>query len=168
MNDYIQQIVDILDALIHEHKQLIEYSKAKTEAITANSIEGISYISKKEKKSLEQIIELERTRSFLVGKYMLSQKIPGNLRSFKMEKLIQYVYLAEEKQRLQLVWRELGSVMKELQDINDFNQQLVRMTLEYLHFSQDLLLGPEDEDVTYHRAVQDAVKYRSGRFNLKT
>jgi flagellar biosynthesis/type III secretory pathway chaperone len=167
MNEYIQQILLILRELTDEHRQLIEYGKAKTTAITANQIDTLSYIAAKEKKALERIMELEQQRAFLVGKYMLSQKITGQNRSFKMEKLIQVVYQAEEKVQLQRMWKELAGAVNELQDINDFNQHLVRMTLEYLHFSQDLLLGPEEEDVTYHRAVQGMAQQRNGRFNMK-
>ncbi|CAM4390231.1 flagellar protein FlgN [Paenibacillus alkaliterrae] len=168
MNEHIQQVLVVLQELADEHRQLIEYGKAKTEAITKNSVETLSYISSKEKKCLERILELEQRRAFLVGKYMLSQKVSGAQRSFKMEKLIQAVFHADEKQQLQKMWKELGAVIAELQDINEFNQQLVKMTLEYLHFTQDLLLGPEEEDVTYHRAVQGMANNRNGRFNMRT
>ncbi|MDQ6422507.1 flagellar protein FlgN [Paenibacillus sp. LHD-117] len=168
MNEHIGQILIVLQELTNEHRQLIEYGKAKTEAIRNNHIDGIAYISGKEKKMLERIVELEKNRTFLVGKYMLSQKLTGAQRSFKMEKLIQAVFHVEEKTQLSKLWKELNGVITELQDINEFNQQLVRMTLEYLHFTQDLLLGPEDEDVTYHKAVQGLVQNRSGKFNMKT
>nr|WP_269669551.1 flagellar protein FlgN [Paenibacillus sp. GSMTC-2017] len=157
----------LLQELIHEHRQLIEYGKAKTDAISNNNIDGLSYIATKEKRCLDRIIEHEKNRAFLVGKYMLSQKVASNQRSFKMEKLIQVVYQAEEKRQLHIAWNDLRAVIAELQDLNDFNQQLVKMTLEYLHFTQDLLLGPEDEEVTYHKAVQGMVQNRSGRVNLK-
>ncbi|MCR2806738.1 flagellar protein FlgN [Paenibacillus soyae] len=168
MNETIQQIAATLEELIHEHKQLIEYGKAKTEALRQNSIDSLSYIANKEKKILDQILKLEQSRIFLVGKYMTSQKISGHQRSFKLEKLIQMVYHAGEKQLLQRLWDELNAVVTELQEINEFNQQLVKMTLEYLHFSQDLLLGPEEDDVTYHRHIQDAARRRASQFNIKT
>ncbi|MCA0757550.1 flagellar protein FlgN [Paenibacillus sp. N4] len=168
MNEYIQQILSVLQELTDEHRQLVEYGKAKTEAIRHNQVETISFISNKEKKILERLLELEQQRAFLVGKYMLSHKVTGQQRSFKMEKLIQMVFQAEEKQQLQRMWKELNAVITELQDINEFNQQLVKMTLEYLHFTQDLLLGPEEEDVTYHRAVQGMAQQRNGRFNIRT
>jgi flagellar biosynthesis/type III secretory pathway chaperone len=167
MNEFISQILDVLKELTQEHRQLIEYGKAKTEALRNQNIDGVSYISAKEKRILERVIELEKKRTFLVGKYMLSQKLTGAQRSFKMEKLIQVVFHVEEKRQLTMMWKELGQAINELQDINEFNQQLVRMTLEYLHFTQDLLLGPEDEDVTYHKAVQGLVSNRSGKFNMK-
>ncbi|MCU6708445.1 flagellar protein FlgN [Paenibacillus sp. J5C_2022] len=168
MNEHIRQILIILQELTDEHKQLVEYGKAKTEAIRNNNIDGIAYISNKEKKSLDHIVELEQSRAYLVGKYMLSQKMVNRQqRTYKMEQLIQVVFHPEEKLQLQRMWKELGAAVTELQDLNEFNQQLVKMTLEYLHFSQDLLLGPEDDDYTYHRAVQGMVNNRSGRFNIK-
>ncbi|NIK79345.1 flagellar biosynthesis/type III secretory pathway chaperone [Paenibacillus castaneae] len=167
MNEYIQQILVILQELLDEHRQLIEYGNAKTEAITTNNVETLSYISSKEKKVLQRILELEQRRIFLIGKYMLYQKLT-NHRSFKMEKLVQAVYHANEKQQLQAIWQELSDVMKTLQDINEFNQQLVRMTLEHLHFTEDLLLGPTEDEATYHRAVQGMAYNRNSRFNMKS
>lgn len=167
MNEYIQQIIVILQELLDEHLQLIEYGNAKTSAITVNQVETLSYISSKEKKSLQRIMDLEQQRIFLIGKYMLDQKLTAH-RSFKMEKLIQAVYQANEKQQLQAIWNELSAALKKLQDINEFNQQLVRMTLEHLHFTQDLLLGPTEEEATYHRAVQGMALNRNGRFNMRT
>jgi hypothetical protein len=167
MNEYIQQIILILQELLDEHLQLIEYGNAKTSAITVNQVETLSYISSKEKKSLQRIMDLEQQRIFLIGKYMLDQKLTSH-RSFKMEKLIQAVYQANEKQQLQAIWNDLSAALKKLQDINEFNQQLVRMTLEHLHFTQDLLLGPTEEEPTYHRAVQGMALNRNGRFNMKT
>ncbi|WP_054025401.1 flagellar protein FlgN [Bacillus sp. FJAT-28004] len=167
MNEYIQQIIVILQELLDEHLQLIEYGNAKTSAITVNQVETLSYISSKEKKSLQRIMDLEQQRIFLIGKYMLDQKLTAH-RSFKMEKLIQAVYQANEKQQLQAIWNDLSAALKKLQDINEFNQQLVRMTLEHLHFTQDLLLGPTEEEATYHRAVQGMALNRNGRFNMKT
>lgn len=167
MNENIRQILMILQELLDEHWQLIEYGNAKTTAITANNVETLSYISGKEKKSLQRILELEQRRIFLIGKYMLDQKLTSH-RSFKMEKLIQAVYHANEKQQLQAIWHELSAALKKLQDINEFNQQLVRMTLEHLHFTQDLLLGDAEEEATYHRAVQGLAYNRNSRFNTRT
>ncbi|WP_141506480.1 flagellar protein FlgN [Paenibacillus luteus] len=166
MNEYIQQIIEILQELLDEHRQLIEYGNAKTTAITVNNVETISYISNKEKKCLQRILELEQRRVFLIGKYMLDQKLSSH-RSFKMEKLIQAVYHANEKQQLQTLWQELSAALQQLQDINEFNQQLVRMTLEHLHFTEDLLLGPTEDEATYHRAVQGMALKRGNRFNMK-
>jgi flagellar biosynthesis/type III secretory pathway chaperone len=167
MNEYIQQILEILQELLDEHRQLIEYGNAKTTAITVNNVETLSYISSKEKKCLQRVLELEQRRIFLIGKYMLDQKLTSH-RSFKMEKLIQAVYHANEKQQLQALWQDLSAALTKLQDINEFNQQLVKMTLEHLHFTQDLLLGPTEDEATYHRAVQGMAYNRTGRFNIKT
>lgn len=167
MNEYIQQIIVVLQDLLDEHRQLIEYGKAKTKAITENNIEGISYISNKEKKCVQSLLDLEKRRILLVGKYTVQQKITSQ-RSFKMEKLIQAVYHADEKRQLQLKWSELSAAINELQQINEFNQQLVRMSLDHLQYTQDLLFGPPEDEMTYHRAVQGMAQNRQSRFNTRT
>ena len=167
MNEYIQKILAVLQELLDEHRQLVAYSNAKTEVIRKNDLEAISYISGKEKKIVQRIQELEQVRIVLIGKYAIEQKI-RTTRAFTLEMLVQAVSNPTEKQRLQAMLHNLTAVVKELQEINELNQTLVRMTLEYVHFTQDLLLGPEDDDVTYHKAVQEMTVNRGGRFSART
>ena len=58
-----------------------------------------------------------------------------------MTQLIQMVYKAEEKQALQSSCETLSSTLTEFQDINDFNQQMMKLNMEYISHSLDLLPG---------------------------
>lgn len=167
MSDNVQNILAVLQELIDEHRQLVAYSHAKTEVIRKNDLEAISYISGKEKKIVQRIQELEQYRIVLVGKFAVEHKIRSQ-RTFSMDMIVQAVYHPELKRQLIAKWNDLSAAVKELQEVNEFNQTLVKMALEYVHFTQDLLLGPEEEDVTYHRAVQGMTANRSGRFNTRT
>jgi len=167
MNSIIANLLLVLQELIDEHKQLIEYSSAKTEVIRRNDLDGIAYISAKEKKNVQRIQELERYRIALVSQYGIEIKIRRR-NGFTMEQLVQAVYHPDEKQQLKEKASELSAALRELQEINDLNQTLIKLALEYVDFAQDLLLGPDDEDVTYHRAVQGLVQQRGGRFNTRT
>lgn len=166
MNAFIQQILVTLQDLLDLNRQLIAYGNEKREAIVANNVEAVSQLSGREKKCVQQVLDLEQKRIFLIGKYAVEQGLPVR-GTYKMEKLIQIVYHAEEKVGLQNMWKELSAALKELQDVNDFNQQLIRMNLKNIHFMQDLLLGPTEDEVTYHRAVQGMAQNRSSRFNAK-
>lgn len=166
MNEGVQQILSVLQELLDEHRQLVAYSKAKTEVIRKNDLDGISYISGKEKKIAQRIQELEQARIALVDQYIVGQKMPAS-RPVTLDMLIQVVTDPAVKKRLEGMLQDMSAVVMELRDINDLNQTLVRMTLEYVDFTQDLLFGPQEEDVTYHRAVQEMTNTRGGRFNAK-
>lgn len=166
MNAYIQQVLDVLEELLASHRQLIVHGNEKKDAIVAGNVGTISAILSREKKCVEQVTAQEQKRMILVRNYVLEQG-QRTKNNFTMDKLIQLVFHADEKVALQSKWKELSAVIKELKDVNDFNQQIVRLNLERVHFTQDLLFGPIEEDVTYHRALQDNKYNRNGRFNMK-
>jgi flagellar biosynthesis/type III secretory pathway chaperone len=167
MNEHVRQILLTLQELLAAHRELIQHANEKTQAIRTENVEMVSLITGREKKCVQRIVDLEQTRLLQVGRYTVEQGL-RNMRSLKMEKLIQMVYHAEQKLELQHMWRELSAAIKTLQDVNTFNQQLVRMNLDYLQFTQDLLLGAPEDEVTYHRAVQGMNVQRASRYNLKT
>src|SRR5690606_30493999 len=116
MNSIIANLLLVLQELIDEHKQLIEYSSAKTEVIRRNDLDGIAYISAKEKKNVQRIQELERYRIALVSQYGIEIKIRRR-NGFTMEQLVQAVYHPDEKQQLKEKASELSAALRELQEI---------------------------------------------------
>lgn len=84
-----------------------------------------------------------------------------------MTQLIQMVYKAEEKQSLQAACEQLSATLKELQDINDFNQQMMKLNLEYIAHSLDIIAGPSEDEATYHRSLQSEGFKRFSQFDTK-
>lgn len=166
MSENLQRISNLLQELIDIHRQLVNYGNAKTEFLRSNAVESISYISGKEKELVQRVQELEQYRTILVGRFAIEHKIRSQ-RKIGMDIIVQTVTHPEEKRQLMIKRDELSAAVKELQDVNELNQTLVRLALEYVHFSQDLLFGPEEDDVTYHRAIQGITKKRGSQFNMK-
>ncbi|MBB3110497.1 flagellar biosynthesis/type III secretory pathway chaperone [Paenibacillus phyllosphaerae] len=166
MQEGVGQIVAVLQELIHVHQQLVELGKEKQAVIAARDTNGLSLVTSKEKKCLQTLVDLEQQRSNLVRDYFKQTGLVV-VRKFKLEHLIQAVYSAEEKKMLIETSETLRRLVDKLKDINDFNQQLIRMQLNYVDHSLDLLVGPVEEEVTYHRALQANGHRRLNKYDTR-
>jgi flagellar biosynthesis/type III secretory pathway chaperone len=163
----IKPILLILQELLELHRQLIALGKEKGVAVGSNHIDTIASIMNHEKKCIQRITESEQQRIGAVQAYFVAHGLEP-ITPPRMEQLVQTVHLADEKRTLLGVWTELQSSYRELREINDFNQHLVRLQLEYLHFAQDLLSGSSEDEATYHRELQGADYRRHSRFEART
>ncbi|TYP75721.1 flagellar protein FlgN [Paenibacillus methanolicus] len=166
MQEVVKEIVTVLQGLIEVHEQLIAIGKEKQQVIGAGDTNGLSRVTSQEKKLLQTLVDLEQQRSNLVRDYFKQTGLVV-VRKFKMEHLIQAVYSAEEKRLLIETSDALRRLIDKLKELNDFNQQLLRMQLNYVDYSLDLLIGPVEEDVTYHRALQANGYSRLNKYDTK-
>ncbi|WP_028559275.1 flagellar protein FlgN [Paenibacillus pinihumi] len=166
MDEAVQVIVDTLEELNTAHRQLITLGLEKRDAILANATDAVASATNRETKVIQKTAELDRQRLLAVGKYLVKRGVaPTN--SFRMTQLIQMVYKAEEKQSLQAACEQLSATLKELQDINDFNQQMMKLNLEYIAHSLDIIAGPSEDEATYHRSLQSEGFKRFSQFDTK-
>jgi len=166
MNEPLQVVMDTLQQLTRLHRELCELGQTKREALGGGQVDTVAHISSRESRLLQQIGELDRQRLLAIGQYVARQGFAPT-GSFRMEQLIQMVYKAEEKQALRAACEELQDTLTELQEINDFNQQMIRLNLEYVSYSIDLIAGPPEEDATYHRSLQAEGFKRFSQFDTR-
>lgn len=166
MQEVVKDIVNVLQELIEVHEQLIVLGKEKQQVIGAADTNGLSRVTSQEKRLLQTLVDLEQRRANLVRDYFKQTGLVV-VRKFKMEHLIQAVYNAEEKRMLIETSDTLRKLIDTLKELNDFNQQLLRMQLSYVDYSLDLLIGPVEEEVTYHRALQANGHSRLNKYDTK-
>ncbi|RXZ83480.1 flagellar protein FlgN [Paenibacillaceae bacterium] len=166
MNDKLQVIIDTLEELTGLHRQLIVYSKEKQEAIAANRTDLIAAVATRESKVIQRVGDTDRRRLLAVGEYVAKLGFTPT-GTFRMEQLVQMVYIAEEKQQLRAACTELSQALAQLREINDFNQQMIKLNLEYISCSLDLLAGPSEDEATYHRSLQAEGFKRRSQFDTK-
>ncbi|MFS0725880.1 flagellar protein FlgN [Paenibacillus sp. 1P07SE] len=166
MNEPLQVVMDTLQQLTGLHRQLSELGKTKREALGSGDTDTVAAVASRESRLLLQITELDKQRLLAVGQYVARQGYAPT-GSFRMEQLIQMVYKAEEKQALREACVQLNEALLELQEINEFNQQMIRLNLEYVSYSIDLIAGPPEEDATYHRSLQAEGFKRFSQFDTR-
>ncbi|GGF91545.1 flagellar protein FlgN [Paenibacillus abyssi] len=166
MNEAVQIIAQTLDELTDTYRQLITVGTDKREAILSNQTDAVAAITNRESKLIQTVAELDKRRLLAVGKYVAGLGIVST-GSFRMEQLVKMVHRAEEKQLLRTACDELFAALTELKEINDFNQQMIKLNLEYISHSIDLIAGPSEDDATYHGSLQSGGFKRFSQFDTR-
>ncbi|EXX88242.1 hypothetical protein BG53_00940 [Paenibacillus darwinianus] len=140
-------ILETLEEQTKVYEQLLHSAKDKTPVLVNNDIDSLNTIIQKEKKLLLRADELEKTR--LAHTYRYFHEIGYKSRLHNLTELIRSVYHPEDKQRLIEKQQQMSGMLKELQHINDLNQQLIAQSLAFINYSIDLVVEDPAEDVTY-------------------
>lgn len=158
----IQLIVNNLEQLSGLHEQLIETGAEKKSAIMSRDLNTLMRIMRLETRLVKQVADLDAERGALSRKYMIEKGVKHRF-NMSFKQLMSIVFNADDRLTLQDVHKRLESALMELRAINEVNQALLNQSLDFIQFSIDLIIAPEDESYTYKRPT-DAASYTS-RFN---
>lgn len=149
----LQQLIYLLNKIILTYRALFTIADQKREAIIANQIEEVNKLSLQETKMLKPVPDMEKeVRQMLTA----IQRELGFRPKLKMSltELIKLLVDPEQKKTLTEVSEELVSISSKLKSVNELNYQLIQQSLEYVNFSLDVLVGPEEEEYTYKKPQQ--------------
>ncbi|MCD9022303.1 flagellar protein FlgN [Cohnella silvisoli] len=166
MNEAVQGILDPIRTLTALYRQLIALGQEKQEAILANHTDVIMQVTNRESKLLKDIASQETLRIASVKRFAAELGIASNS-TIRIEQLIQLVHKAALKQALIEAAEDLSEAILRLHEINDRNQQMIKLHLEYINYSIDVIAGPSEEEATYHRSLQEQGFIRMSQFDTK-
>jgi hypothetical protein len=166
MNEAVQGILDPIRKLTALYQQLIVLGQEKQKAILANSTDIIIQVTNRESKYLKDISAQEAHRVAAVQRFASELGLASNT-VIRIEQLIQLVHKAALKQALIDATEDLSGAILQLHHINDSNQQMIKLQLEYINYSIDLIAGPSENEATYHRSLQEQGFIRMSQFDTK-
>jgi hypothetical protein len=166
MNEAVQGIIDTIRTITALYRQLIALGQEKQKAILANHTDNIMQVTNRESKHLRDIAAQEALRVAAVQRFASELGLASNS-NIRIEQLIQLVHIAVLKQALIDSTEQLSEAILQLHDINDSNQQMIRLQLEYINYSIDLITGPSENEATYHRSLQEQGFIRMSQFDTK-
>lgn len=166
MNEAVQAILDPIRSLTSVYRQLITLGLEKQEAIQANHTGNIMQVTNRESRLLKEINTQEALRVSAVQKFaaQLGMAVPSSIR---IEQLIQRIHTAALKVAMIEATEELSGAIVQLHEINDRNQNMIRLQLEYINYSIDLIAGPSEDEATYHRSLQEQGFKRMSQFDTR-
>lgn len=131
-------LLSILERTCNLYEMVLETAVRKTEAVKKGDIRALDQLLAEEQKLVGsiQLVEVERQRE-------LHRLFPGK---DQLPTLSECIALAsgDEKILLEKWHGRLAKVLKEMKERNDLNQQLINQSLQFIHFSLNLLqLNPE-------------------------
>ncbi|MGG2197697.1 flagellar protein FlgN [Paenibacillus validus] len=162
-----EALIRIMAALNDVHLSLLELAELKKAALIQNDVEALTQIVTKENKWIKQIGELDADRVEAIGQFMIEKNFKPNKR-VTVSDLTKIIFDAEDKKKLIEAQRQLLNTIRKLREQNQLNQQLIEHSLAFVNYSLDLIVGPPDDDVLYHRPQHQPSGYkRPGLFDTR-
>jgi flagellar biosynthesis/type III secretory pathway chaperone len=156
-----EKLISTMEKLLKLHKSLYEISQKKTETVKIGDIDALNQILKDEQAHLAAINLIENERQkFTVA--LVPKKVKPTITDCLN------VMGQESSERIGKLREELQSIISQIQQRNDLNQQLIYQSLQFVNFSLNLM-RPQPENFNYG---PDAGKSNpqgqySGLFNSK-
>lgn len=150
-------MIDLMEKLLTFHRGLLQLAQPKTEAIKKSDIHALQQMMAKEQKYVMAIRQLESERMSLLS------HLPEEDRTVR-----RYAEQLEETERTKLLRLagDLSETIARLKEQNELNMQLLQQSLQFIHFTLDLMI-PNEQDVTYDPKRTDELPPRSS-FEAKT
>jgi len=162
-----QLLISQLRQLLLIYRALFTLADEKKRAIIHNEIDIINALTMKETKALKPLPELETAIRNQLTKLQRDLGFRPKLK-MTLSELSKMLIIPEEKQELAELQVAIEDISTKLSKTNELNQQLILQSLEYVHFSLDVLCGPPDDEVTYKRpAVNTDIQKRAGIYDTR-
>ena len=147
MSEKYEELLGVMDTLIHNHRRLLEVEQEKPETVIQQNWRGLEQLVSKSEKIIGDIESVERRRLELIGEMGGNEK--ATLRTI--------AYQVPEKTREELLksGERLMSLMHELKELNKYLEKLVQSSLEIVNYSISLFSGRGGNTKTYSDGGQE-------------
>lgn len=166
MSDIVQ-IIEILERLIAEHERMLKLSQHKKEVLITGKIDELARIVQFEGRCISTIQSLELEREKHISLYLMHRGIRKE--TCYLSDLVELEQNPDRKLELSHCQNRLGSLIKELQNMNHLNQRLIEQSLEFVNMSLEELTAPPDAP-TYENTrqnIHNPYKVTRGYFDSK-
>lgn len=164
----VQDVITHIEALRNLHEQLLELARQKKQVLINDQVDELSKIIAQESKLIKKIEEHELGRISAAQQVIDARGFGISATGLSMNDFIKLIPNAEDKQRLQETRNELQAIIVELQSAHALNQELIKNSMSFIHYSLDLLTASPEDDATYSRPEQSrGTSSRSGLFDTR-
>lgn len=162
----VKDLIQTMDQLNQIHESLLELSKSKTSILVQNQVDQLNQIVNKENSLMKQITKLDHQRIDIISQFLLLKGYKPNAK-ITVDDLTKLVFKAEEKMALKSAQEKLLGTIEQLKQLNQVNQKLIEQSLAYIEYSMDLVLGPPEDEVVYHKPTHQQNSKRNGIFDSR-
>ncbi|GFN32660.1 flagellar protein FlgN [Paenibacillus xylaniclasticus] len=144
----LANIIGLLEQMVEAHEELLETANSKKQAIIAGELNELTKFMMAENRLVKRIAQLENERGMESTRFMAAKGVYSRV-PVTQKQLMSVVFDVEDRLKLQQLHEQLGQVVNELSRVNETNQMLLKQSIEFVQFSLDVILMPEDESYTY-------------------
>jgi flagellar biosynthesis/type III secretory pathway chaperone len=162
----IQSLIETMDRLVQIHLFLLDLSEQKKDVLIKNQVDKLNKIVNKETSLIKEITLLDKQRIEYISEFLVQKGYRPNP-SITVGDLIKLVVAIEDKRALEEKQRALLGTIFKLKKLNQLNAQLIEHSLAFIEYSLDLVLGPPEDDMIYHKPSHQQSTKRSGMFDSR-
>ncbi|WP_127532069.1 flagellar protein FlgN [Paenibacillus kobensis] len=151
----IANIISLLEQMVDAHEELLATALSKKQTIIAGELNELTKFMMTENRLIKRIAQLETDRGMESTRFMATKGVYSRV-PVTQKQLLSVVFDVEERMKLQQLHEQLGKVVNELSRVNEANQLLIKQSIEFVQFSLDVILMPEDESYTYKNPMTDS------------
>jgi len=148
-----QTLITAMEKLLELHKELLQTANEKTTALKNNDVEELTKILRTEQKIAASIQITNNKRQ------QVAEVIAKGNKDVTISDIIVMLEGAEQEE-LQQLQEELGAILAQLKDVNELNQQLLKLSLQFIHLNLDLM-APELDTANYTKTRNEANDHSS-------
>jgi len=163
----VQRLIEVMGKLNDTHEELVGLAERKRDALIKNQVDEVSAITNKETRLMRMVGELLQEQQAATVDFFRTKGFQPT-REVTVTELSRIVTDPKQKEALLAARDRLTEAIQILKKKNDLNQQLIEQSLEFINYSMNLVLGP-DEEPTYKNPASrsyDTTK-RSGFFDSR-
>jgi hypothetical protein len=135
------QLLNVLEKMVKLQKSLYQIALNKTDVLKADDIEALGQLMKDELKHIKAIEMVNGEREQIQRR--LAIELSLSPATITISDLLQSSIL-KDKESLKRLQLELVEQTKSLKEINEFNQQLLQQSLNFVNLNLDLVLGQQE------------------------
>ncbi|QOS98075.1 flagellar protein FlgN [Brevibacterium sp. JNUCC-42] len=163
----VNELFAVLDNLTKLHQALYTLALEKREVLVKNDMQQLTELVKKEQQLFKAIQQTELLRAEMTN--MIFNEKGVAVTNGTLQDVIRLCTDVETKNRLAQYRDELLSVIGQLKEENEQNQQLLQHSLDFVNMSLDLFTDRPEEDFIYKNPVNQQIQSSMNRsiFNHK-
>ena len=168
----MENLISVLEQECTEYEELLGLSQKKTPIIVAGNLQALEQITDEEQKVVGRITHLETQRIQVIKD--IANVMNKDVESLKLTELIRMLESRpEESGKLAQLHDRLGTVLGNMQRVNEQNRDLIAHSLEMVEFDINLLhaMKAAPETANYNKGAYsagDVMGVERGSFDAKS
>lgn len=164
MNKSIDQLILTLEKEYELYKDILEIAKKKRRLIIDGSVKELDTFTKREQDLIITLGKFEKVRESVVSNLVKELSINN---ADSITELSEYLDKPSNKRVLDIK-EKLSEILSQVKKENDLNSKLIKQSLDYIEFNQNLIFSIDNKGSTYSsKAGEDKGKSKRNLFDAR-
>ena len=156
MASLIKELIDTLEEQNNIYHSLLDIGSKKKVSIIENNIPSLQQFIKEENVLVGRNQRLEKKKIEIFKDISM---VVGKNKDLSLKDIIDVVKGQEGEKELLEIREKMLQVLPKLKVINDQNQELIQMSIDYVDFSMNLIRGAGGNSPTYYDLSGNEINY---------